>query len=79
MMEAKQVKVLILGGCGFIGAYLVNTFRENGPMVVFDVNELIAILRTLVSQQVKVVYKKKRGLDVPAIVLDCTAAEIRFG
>jgi len=38
-METKQVKALILGGCGFIGAHVVNALREDSiPIVVFDVN-----------------------------------------
>jgi UDP-glucose 4-epimerase len=50
-----------------------------GSGVGVSINELIAALRSIVNQHAEVIYKEQRGLDVPAIVLDCTAAESTFG
>ena len=50
-----------------------------GSGVGVSINELIATLRSIVNQHAEVIYKEQRGLDVPAIVLDCTAAESTFG
>ncbi len=58
--------------------------QENGVFnagsgVGVSINELIKMLETVVEQPAKVIYKEQRGLDVPAIVLDCSAAERKFG
>lgn len=58
--------------------------KENGVFnagsgVGVSINELITTLRSVVGQHAEVIYKEQRCLDVPAIVLDCTAAESRFG
>lgn len=57
----------------------VNGVFNAGSGVGASINELIAALRSVVGQHAEVIYKEQRGLDVPAIVLDCTAAESRFG
>ena len=50
-----------------------------GSGVGVSINQLIHKLTEVVDQQAVVTYKEQRGLDVPEIVLDCTAAERRFG
>lgn len=50
-----------------------------GSGVGVSINELIITLQSIISQHAEVIYKVQRGLDVPAIVLDCTAAESTFG
>lgn len=57
----------------------VNGVFNAGSGVGVSLNELITTLRSIFSQDVEVIYKGQRGLDVPAIVLDCTAAESTFG
>ena len=49
-----------------------------GSGVGVSINQLISTLRTVVNQPAEVIYKEQRGMDVPAIVLDCAAAEIKF-
>lgn len=58
--------------------------QENGVFnagsgIGISINELIKTLTTVVDLPAKVIYKEQRGLDVPAIVLDCTAAESKLG
>jgi UDP-glucose 4-epimerase len=50
-----------------------------GSGIGVSINQLIGTLRTVLNQPTDIIYKEQRGLDVPAIVLDCTAAEIRLG
>ena len=57
----------------------VNGVFNAGSGVGVSINELIATLEPLFSRHAEVIFKEQRGLDVPAIVLDCTAAESKFG
>lgn len=50
-----------------------------GSGVGVSINQLISTLRSVVSRPAEVIYKEQRGLDVPSIVLDCTAAKNLFG
>lgn len=50
-----------------------------GSGVGSSINQLISTLKTIVNRPSDVIYKEQRGVDVPAIVLDCTAAENKFG
>lgn len=57
----------------------VNGVFNAGSGVGVSINELITTLQSVVSKHSEVIYKEQRGLDVPAIVLNCAAAESRFG
>jgi UDP-glucose 4-epimerase len=50
-----------------------------GSGIGTSINELIEILNPIVNRPFDVVYKRQRGLDVPVIVLDCSAAKNKFG
>ena len=50
-----------------------------GSGVGVSINQLIDTLGTIVNSPTEIIYKEQRGLDVPAIVLDCAAAESKFG
>lgn len=50
-----------------------------GSGIGTSINELIDVLDPIVNRHFDVVYKQQRGLDVPAIVLDCSAAKSKFG
>jgi len=50
-----------------------------GSGVGVSINQLIGVLEDVVNCPTEVIYKGQRGLDVPSIVLDCTAAESKFG
>ena len=50
-----------------------------GSGVGVSINQLISTLSSVLDQPAEVIYKEQRGLDVPAIVLDSTSAESKFG
>lgn len=50
-----------------------------GSGVGVSINQLINLLGSVINKPIDVVYKEQRGLDVPSIVLDCSAAETKFG
>lgn len=58
--------------------------KENGVFnagsgVGISINELINTLKVITGRPAEVIYKDQRGFDVPSIVLDCTAADCKFG
>lgn len=50
-----------------------------GSGIGVSINELIRTLSTIIGAHPKVIYKSQRSLDVPAIVLDCSASYKAFG
>jgi UDP-glucose 4-epimerase len=50
-----------------------------GSGVGVSLNQLIRTLGAVVNCPTDIVYKEQRGLDVPAIVLNCAAAQSKFG
>lgn len=56
-----------------------NGIFNAGSGVGVSINDIIVILKAVVPFEVRVVHKDQRIFDVPEIVLDCSAAESKFG
>jgi UDP-glucose 4-epimerase len=50
-----------------------------GSGVGVSINQLIRVLESTINRPACVIYQEQRNMDVPAIVLDCIAAENKFG
>ena len=58
--------------------------QENGVFnagsgVGITINQMIGTLTKIINKQSNVIYKEQRGVDVPAVVLNCAAAREKFG
>jgi len=50
-----------------------------GSGIGSSINEIIKVLSDLMQKQPQIIYKERRNLDVPAIILDCSKAEQFLG
>lgn len=50
-----------------------------GSGVGVSINALVKVLEAVTNYPAEIIYKEQRSLDVPSIVLDCTAAESILG
>jgi UDP-glucose 4-epimerase len=50
-----------------------------GSGVGVSVKQLLTTLEAVVNLPSEIIYREQRNIDVPAIVLDCKAAEKKFG